>query len=317
MTPLAELKFLKNWRIKLSAFLVAIVCWFAIVTESKYQYVLDVHVVPVNLPEGKILVNKLPPTATVRFEGRGKALLALRFGQAANIKLDLSKVTSEANLVLKDMEMVIPRRDEVVFWKVLSPDTVFVRLDYLETKKIPVITQIDVETIPGYTQVGNIKLTPDSILISGSVNTVRRLNRIMTRPVAFKNQQSTFSSRVELAKIPDSLNIMQQDLAVDFTVDIQKLMEDQVDEVPIYVENAPGNRRVTPRPSTVKLTIIGGEQLIMGLDKRFFKAVVDYKQRKPNSANGYKPRIEKPDGVEIARVVPQNIKLEIQKTGRK
>jgi YbbR domain-containing protein len=308
-----RLAIFENYKVKLTALIVAILFWFAVVTESNYQYDMDVRIQPVNVPEDRIIVNELAPSAKVRFEGNGKSLLALRFSEEATLEMNLENVKADAQIPLHESMLRIPRRSRNIDnWHVLSPDTILVKLAYLEKKKVPIVSQIHVEAAPAFTVVGKIRFSPDSVLLSGPIQQVRLIERIYTEELEFLARRTDVRGKAKLKAPPDSLkiNMARQDVA--FHVDIQKLLEQSFTEIPVRVINAPRNLKITPRPSTVSLKVIGGEEHILQLTQKDFDVSVDYNQRNDQNALGYMPIIRHPPDIRVAEVVPDYVKLEIE-----
>lgn len=305
---------LRNFRVKLTAFIVAILFWFAVVTESDYQYDIDVPIQPVNVPSEKIIVNDLPETARVRFEGRGKALLALRFNKKARIEINLDNIKARAAVPLDESMLLISRRSHGInVFQVLYPDTVRIELAPLQRRLVPIYARIQAKPADGFTVVGGVQLQPDSAWVSGPAHHVARLDSLYTEPLRFTDIRSGLSGRVRVEHVSDSLKIRIPLNEVTYSCDVQKLLEFQIEEVPVEVRNLPRNLKATPRPSTASITVVGGERLLMGLTRDDFKVYIDYTKGKENHAAGYAPEIQMPPEVHVSRIVPPLIKLEIER----
>ncbi|RMD99860.1 MAG: hypothetical protein D6814_04800 [Calditrichaeota bacterium] len=305
-----QFRILDNYKVKLFSFVAASLFWFMVVTENDYQYDIYVQIKPVNLPKDRVILNDLPRKALVRFRGRGKSLLTLRFSNEAALELDLTNVTRNKVVVVKDNMIHISRRSQDInSWHVLSPDKVLVRVGRLAKKVVPIVPQIEVEPVIGYTQVGKVKLEPDSLEISGPAKFVRNIRQIYTEKKSFKKVKYRFSGHIKLQPLPDSLRLHLAIHDIKYEVDIQKLLEIQIEEIPVQVINVPRHWKVTPIPSTVTLTVRGGERLLMQLSRDDFKAYIDFAQARKAGSNGHIPMIEAPPEVTISSVRPQRFKL--------
>lgn len=97
-------------------------------------------------------------------------------------------------------------------------------------------------------------------------------------------------------------------------MEIQKLIEITLPEIPVQVKNAPRNLIVTPLPSTLSLTVEGGEQLLLGLKREDIVAALDYQQvRDVRQQEGYTPIIKVPEGVSYRNVKPSSFKLMLER----
>ncbi|MFQ5627615.1 MAG: YbbR-like domain-containing protein [bacterium] len=315
--PVMRFAILENYKVKLTALVVASLFWFAVVTESNYQYDMDVSIRPINTPKERIIVNEITPTARVRFEGNGKSLLALRFNDEAILEMNLEDINADAHIPLNKSMLRIPRRSrKVIDWHVLSPDTVFVKIAFQDKKKVPIIPQIDVETAPAFTIVGKIQLSPDSVLITGPIQQIRTIERIYTEPMEFKNRKKNIRGRAKLIPPVDSLKISVASKDATFFVDVQKLLERSFVEIPVTITNVPRNMKITPRPSTVSLTANGGEDYLMQFSEEDFLVSIDYNQKSDEHAQGYTPTIKMPANIIKTEIVPAYIKLEIERRSK-
>lgn len=299
----------ENYKVKLASLAIAGVFWFFIVTENQYQYAFEVRVVAVNVPEDKILITELPPKALVRFAGKGKSLLWLRMQNDAKIELDLSDVGSGAMIPFEDEMLRIPRRSQKINdWHILEPDSVFIEMAPLKRKTVPILSRIEVIPEHGYTIVNGIQLVPDSITISGPAKTVDQVKAIPTDSLRFTGEKMRFSGKVGLQGFDRGLKILFPFRQINFFVDVQKILENQIEGVPVEVRNAPRNWKVTALPSTINLTVAGGERKLMELSRDSIHVYINY-TRTPGRSGGYAPVIEVPRDVEILGYHPKTFKL--------
>lgn len=302
---------LENVRVKLVVGALATLFWFAVVTENVYEYDVDVPIVVVNVPEGKILANDLPAKARVRFEGKGRALLTLIFSRDARIVLDLANTRQRHAFGLK-REMVDPPRSSngLMPLQILSPDTVRVQLSNLVERLIAVNADVKIVTVPGYTVVQPWRLVPDSVAISGPEEVIRDIDVIMTEHMEFANVQDSFSAVLRLLPLPASERAGLAANTVQLFIDVQKLIEVTLHEIPVRVQNAPRHIKITPVPSTLSLTVEGGEKLLLNLKREDIVAYIDYARIHDDVATaGHPAYIRTPNGVRYRDVKPILFKL--------
>jgi YbbR domain-containing protein len=300
----------ENLRVKLLVGALAILFWFAVVTENFYEYDVDVPIVAINVPEGKIIANDLPAKARVRFEGKGRALLSLLFSREARVVLDLANVRRRHAFALQ-RQMVQARRSgaELNPLHILYPDTVWVKLANVLEKRVRVSANVKITTIPGYTVVQPFHFQPDSITISGPEEIVRSIDSVTTVYKEFSNLQHSLAERFRLQPFPASQRLAFSENAVQVRVDVEKLIEMTLQEIPVQVQNAPAHLKVTPVPSTLSLTVEGGEKLLLNLKKEDIIAYIDYTRMRDTAATGHPAYIRTPDGVRYRDVKPARFKL--------
>jgi YbbR domain-containing protein len=304
---------LENLRVKLVVGALATLFWFAVVTENFYEYDVDIPIVTVNVPEGKIIASELPSKAHVRFEGKGRALLGLLLNRDARVVLDLSNVRRRHAFALQ-RQMVHSRRGgiELSPLQVLYPDTVLVRLANLLEKPVRVSANVKIATIPGYTVVYPFRFEPDSITIAGPEEIIRGIDSVTTESKEFSNMQQSISARLRLQPFPEPQRIALSGNTVQFHADVQKLIEVTLQEIPVQVQNVPGHLKITPVPSTLSLTVEGGEKLLLNLKKENIVAYIDYARIRDTATTGHPAYIRTPEGVRYRDVKPALFKLLIE-----
>ncbi len=300
----------ENLRVKLLVGILAILFWFAVVTENFYEYDVDVPIVAVNVPDGKIVANDLPAKARVRFEGKGRALLNLLFSREARVVLDLANVRQSHTFILQ-RQMVQSRRSsaELNPVHVLYPDTVRVKLTKLLEKRVRVSANMKITTIPGYTVVQPFHFEPDSITISGPAEIIRSIDSVATEHKEFSNLQHSLTERFRLQPFPAPQHVAFSENSVQVSVDVEKLIEMTLREIPVQVHNAPAHLKITPAPSTLSLTVEGGEKLLLNLKKENIVAYIDYARMRDTSSTGHPAYIRTPNGVRYRDVKPARFKL--------
>jgi len=300
----------ENFRVKLVVGALATFFWFAVVTENVYEYDVDIPIVAMNIPEGKTLATDLPETARVRFEGKGRALLNLLFNREARVELDISNMRRRHTFELQ-RQMVNTRRVGVGLTplQILYPDTVRVRLTDLLEKPVRVVSAVKIAPTPGYTVVGPLLFSPDSVLISGPEEIIRAIDSVATEMKEFANIQQPVSARLALRQWP---RLHFSTGTVEMTADVQKLIEVALQEIPVHVQNAPAHWRVTTVPSTLALTVEGGEKLLLNLKREDIVAYIDYGRIRETNAAGYPAYIRTPAGLRYRDVKPALFKLIIE-----
>lgn len=310
-----NLQFTKNLKVKLSSFGIALIFWFIIVTANDYSHVIEVQMQVTGLPVGKILVSDIPKKAKIRIDGEGKYLFSLLFFEDASIHLDLSDIDDEATFVLTPEMVFLPRiSHDMHVQSIIYPSSVKIVLDDLINKKVPVIDQITCRPIDGFTLVGDIKLVPDSVTLSGPKSTLSKIENIVTKPLILKAQQFAFEGTIELESLADSLRIRTDRKEVSYTGEVQKLLEYTFREIPIRVLNKPAHTELVPIPSSASVTVIGGEHYLLSLKPENFYLFVDY-QKIPkaileNEQDGVLIQHKTLSDVEIVQIFPPHIMLE-------
>ena len=305
---------LENWRVKLASILIAILFWFAVVTEGDFEYEVDLPLVTTDIPRGKTLVQPLPETARVRIEGKGKAMLALLFYRDARIIIDCGGVHRSRRLAVTPQMMEPPRRRGVILAKeILYPDSVWIGLSPLKSKRVPVIPSVTLRTVAGYIRATPMSLRPDSIIVEGAEEDVAKVDRLLTEARTFSSVRLGFQRRLKVI-VPQDLSIKLSAEIVEFSVDVQKLVERTLEEIPVEIKNAPAAMQVSVVPSTVKLKLEGGEKILLGLRREDVHVYIDYERASREPAKlGHAAYISVPEGVRYSDVTPERFTLAVER----
>ncbi|MFQ5823609.1 MAG: YbbR-like domain-containing protein [bacterium] len=307
-------RILKNYKIKIVVVVFAVFIWFFVVTENDYEYVIEVPVNLVNIPHDKVILNELPNNAKVKIKGSGKTLIALSVGRGVRLDLDLSDVERSKTFFLD------PEKDVFLSGfagtiepeEIISPDSISVILDDLQNKKILVNAKIKAKTAPGYTIVGEVKINPDSVNIAGPKSIVSQIDKIFTQEVGYSDIKFDLNETVPLAALPsDKLNASVKQ--VDISLNIQKLLEITINEVPVEVRNAPKNTIVHVVPSALSLVLEGGGDLLNSISRDDIVAYIDYARVKNAPGNEHPAYIETPPGISYRDVKPKLFKLVLER----
>lgn len=313
--PFAGLDLLENWRVKLAAVSIACVFWFGVVVDDDFEYELDLPVVATDIPRGKTLAQALPPSARVRVEGKGKALLALVFHRDARVNVDCSGIQQEKRVALDRQMVQSPRRSEdIVAREILYPDSVLVRLVPLLEKRVPVLAAVEVRTVAGYVLASPIVVQPESVTVEGPEHEVRGFNRVFTVPRKFVEARSSIKQRLPLVTSQESSSIKVSASSVELFADVQKLVEISLNEIPVEVRNVPPSLHVTVIPSTVSLTLEGAERLLLDIEREDIRVYIDYSRasREPQPL-GHPAYISVPEGVRYREVTPERFTLSVER----
>lgn len=267
-----------NYQVKLLSLMSALFLWFYVVTDNTYESVVAVPLRIKNLPEDQLLVKPLPEAVHVLFRATGKSFLGLGF-RNKRIELDLTH-TENATVYSLTLDMVrgIPRSENCQPIQIVGTDSVWIYLDQVLEKKIPVLPRIVVNLSDGYTQVGPILIEPDSIRISGPKTLVQNMTSVTTARRVFDNTARKLRGRIDLTPT-ESDQIVYSDETIRYVIDIQRMHEIEMKEIPVQVVNVPPALKVIVVPSTLSLKLRGGVDLLMQLREEDIQATIDFQSR--------------------------------------
>lgn len=306
-------KVFNHFRTKIVIVFLAIFLWFYVVTEEDYTYALNIPIRIINIKTGKVIENDYPKSAKVLFWGKGRQLLGLLIENDIEIILNLKNV-NHLQTKLKKEHIYIPRHNLAVEpLKIVTPDSIEIRLINLIKKKVPIIPDVTILPVAGHTQVGDVKLFPDSLWISGPVSRVEKIHSVSTEHLDLRDVKRGITQIVGLKKT----DLPSEDISVEkvsLTVDVQKLMEKTIQRVPVQVYNLPAGTQAMVIPPHLSLTLEGGVQVLANLTEKDIVAYIDYRRKLTPAQSGHPAIIQTPAGVAYRDVNPQTFRLVIERT---
>ncbi|GBD93340.1 YbbR-like protein [bacterium BMS3Abin05] len=295
-----------DYKIKLFIVAIAVLLWLYVSIEDTYEYNFPVRIVPVNVRSNYLIVNNYPREALVKFRGKGKNLFALKSSDK-QIRFDLAHYRRKAIYRLRPEMVEVPSDLSVQVLQIVNPDTVVFVLERKSERELPIIPNISMVLEPGYIVVGEIKITPPKVRVSGPKSVVDTLKILHTRKLFFEHVKSDLNGKVRLV-FQENHHLTVTPKWVRYSINVQQLGEKTVKDIPVKLLNAPvkGNFRVIP--STISVTIEGGVDLLDKITAKDIYVYIDYKQRKIDH-DEYKAIIELPPETRFSNAFPHTFKV--------
>jgi len=297
-----------NSKIKLIVLFLAFLVWFFVKIEDNYRYSFNIPLRVTNLEPNRIIGNKIPKRIKIAFWGKGRYLFSLMLRKDIFYNLDVSKVRKSAKIVLDIDQIKLLHETDIEILNIVSPETVEVVINDLITKQVPILPDVDIQTSPGYTVIDEIVLHPDSVQITGTDSEIKNILSIRTENKRFKNLKRDLEKKIRLVK-PDIKNFKLLTNESQISVDIQKLMEKQLYEIPVTVINKPPNLKVTVIPSTLSLVLEGGTDVLLNVTKQDITAYLDYRKIHASKNIYHLAYIDTPEGTRHRDVKPKQFKV--------
>jgi len=305
---------IRNLRVKLIALAMAFFLWFYVVTESTYQYELEIPIRVTNLAPDRMMLDELPPRALVRVEGSGKALIGLMVGRDVWLAADLSGVTRGKTWRPKVADVALGRwAGQIRVVEVVSPETLRVELDLVAEDRLPVKGQVEIRPAPGYTLLAGVETRPESVLVRGPRSVVRRMGGVSTVRRTYQDVRKDVLVDVPLDP-PARVSVVPSRVRVIARVD--KLMERTLVQLPVTVENVPPGTRGVAMPPEVSVTVRGAMSRVVELNPGAVRPFVDYSSPVPGSMSEYVVRVSAPPGIQVEKVEPTEIRVLLERLRR-
>jgi hypothetical protein len=303
--------FFNHTRVKIFSLLSSFFLWFYITLGNQFEDVLNVDLVVINKPVNKILVYPIPKSIPVLCRGSGSTLFGQKLTHDMYIQIDLDEYPSDTELPVR-IEMIRHHDTELKLTpvRIESEQPIKIAYDDLMIKKVPVISDIEFKPKEGYTQVGEVVLTPDSVVLTGPKKEVRTYESIHTKSQVFYVLRP-IEGMIDL--VDSTSNLV--DLShhhVQFYADIQGIGERLFTEIPVRVINAPSGIKVSSVPSMLSIRLHGGVEVLKKLTRNDIEVTIDYRRRQQYGRQ-IPAMIHVPANVSFTDVKPKQFELLIER----
>lgn len=307
---------------KLGAVGLAVILWFFSISNSQFDADAEFRIEIRNIREGKTLSEETPRTAVLRFRGTGRSLAKFflwRPFSDTKLVLDLERVQQRHVFYLDEYLQLNPQRisipiigiqENLTFVEVVRPDSILIELGDYEETLVPVRPQVTIDLAPGYTQVGDMVITPSQVLVKGVAEAVAQVSVIRTMRQTYEDVAAPLEIHVGLLHPDPGQVLVVEPVNVKIEVDIQMIGERRLEEVPVRVVNIPENLNVFVSPSTVALTVIGGVDFLADNGKNVVEVLVDYRAQWSPTNLFIEPQVHLDSSViEYRDLVPKQLEL--------
>ena len=240
-----------------------------------------------NLPDNKILANKLPDKFELTIKAHGFHILKhkvsylfspLEFNvkEMTDNRMNISKRTNfiyPSRQFLTDLSNQLSNENEMEILKMI-PDTLTFKFDKMGQKWVKVKPMVTVDLEKQYQISGEITASPDSVLANGPQSVLDTLEVITTNLKRFNAVTEPVKEEVSLPKINE---VFWDTSNVTINIPVEEYTEEQL-SVPVILQDQPSDVIVKLFPEKVKLTFQVGLSRFHDIDPADFKLSVSYKE---------------------------------------
>ena len=261
--PTWKTKILGNLSLKIVSLIVTLILFAIVLTDRNVTVTFD-EVPVVLMPPANYTVYDAPSTKNVAISVKGRAKLVQKLKREELGALIVSPVATNGYAQVSFTPDMLSLPDGVQITR-FKPDIVSFTLEELAVRTVQVSTDnaFTGELMPGY-QLGEVKISPETIEISGPKSLVSEINQVYIDPLDLTGRAESFTvdrwinpSRVGISTTSSSK------VEVSVSV-ISKLKERVVMSVPIYAINLTGEYDFMP--PTADLVLVGDEESLAKID---------------------------------------------------
>ncbi len=260
---------------------IALFIWLMIKLSNEYDSSVNYNIRFINSPGSNSIISNSDSTVILELTAKGFRLFSIKYLQNKplinidlnDIKLHKSRYTFSSYILTKPLHKEISRQlkfDEIL--TAIKPDTLFLNLEPISRKRIPVIADIGYDFEQQYQLYGQVNISPDSIILSGPPSYIDTINSIKTKPVQLQELKSNRSLTLNLLKPFNSKKVLVSSDTVNIFIPVEKFTEASM-ELPIRVLNNNG-LRTRLFPDKINLTYLVALKDYNKVNKEMFNVAV-------------------------------------------
>jgi hypothetical protein len=299
----------KKINIFIASIIFATILWGSISLSDIYYTNVDVNLALSNFPQGYTTGSLLPEKINLRVRGQGWKLLSINVGPETEFRVTLNKDSGNFNI---DLERYLETNrslfSDVEIIKIY-PDSINFFVERVMKKKLPVVSGLDLEFKPGYGLASEILFKPDSIIVNGPISYLRDMKEIKTESRAFDLLDNRIETEINFPKMY-GFNFNTN--TVEVSLDIQRIVDKQFENIPVEVIEFPAGNEVVLLPNKIGIQLRGGIEILGKLKPEQISAYVKYQTLVRDTTGSVKPEISLPKNISLQYTKPDRLRYVIR-----
>jgi hypothetical protein len=255
--------------------------WMLNALSENYTSIIEYPLIYTDFPEDRVFVGEMPGHLDLQINAHGYALLRYKmFRKPVPISFKISAFnmnrrndsSSEYVLTRYLRDQISAQLPDELQLLEIQPDTLHFQFTNKVSKRVKIRPDLDFSVDNQFTIKDEIRLSPDSVDLSGPDLIIDTLDFVSTEKLDLGLLTRNFSDKVRLKQIPELLYSVSR---VDCSIELERFTEMQV-PVRIDVLNLPDSIVLQTFPSRVILTCRVGLSKYDRVEGHPFRAVVDY-----------------------------------------
>ncbi len=315
----SNLSITNNRKVKVFLFILVLtsIIWLLIELSKSYTSSAIFNVEYKNIPTGKLLQSKPVSELHITLKAPGFSLL--------KYKLRKNKISINIrNVVKKGATYYLLPSQQISYFNAqfsgetevisVSNDTIFVELGNNKSKKVPIQLSANIKFKLGYNLISDLKIIPDSILITGSEKFVDSIKEISTEALQLDDVYEDINRQLNLELPAKFNNIIVSAKKIKITGTVDKFTEGSF-TIPVVLINEPEGVVINTFPKEIEVIYQAGLSNFSKITENSFLIVFDYDQYKHDTLLKYfTPVIKhKSEFISSIKINPSQLEFLIQK----
>ncbi|MEE4257218.1 MAG: YbbR-like domain-containing protein [Bacteroidales bacterium] len=316
----------KNFRNHLYIFLIccgiSLFIWFLIKMSDDYVTDIRIPLAYTNVPADKQLNNR-GDKLSVRLRANGSDLFSVKyFSRKDKITVNLrqadlrrSRYFDKYYFLTEQFSTEISSRydfDHTLLG--ISPDTIYLDLEEIISRRLPVRVNVDLEFKPQYMLYDSISVAPSEIMVSGPASIVDTLSVIYTEKQKFSGLGSNVTAVIPIIPPVRNKTVRYSETEVELNIAVEQFTESSI-ELPVNgITDDSGISAIRTFPEKVEVTYRVALKDYPLVKPEMFRLTAFFNPEKDRGKTFLRVRAEKqPEFVRITRIEPDKVEFIIQK----
>ncbi len=221
---------------------------------SNYTKAIVFAVKPVDIPSNQVVLNQSIDSIRVELNGYGYNLAKYYMDQPiieislSDLKKSKSKYQWSKQRNFSDLESKFGKSVTLISTSVDEID--FIVEEY-ESKKVPIILDLELEYRPGFDSFQPYELSKDSISITGPNSLIDPINEIKAQKLVLSQTDQDINTKIKITP-SENKNVIYSDSEIDFYMKVEKFTEESI-KVPVTIVNIKGGMKINYFPKVVSV----------------------------------------------------------------
>ena len=288
----------------------SIIVWGTISLSGEFYSNIEVPLKIVDLPNGYTVGTHLPSKVSLKLKGEGWKLLSVNIGKDVMYDVSVKKQSGEKELKLIDH--IADNRWIISDLEVI--DITPVKIDCMIEKKIkrklPVSADLNLDFKAGFGLASPIIIEPDSVYVTGPGSVLSKIESVKTNLVKLSSLDKRTIKNISFSSLTGSSFDTK---FVSITFDVQRIVDNQFNDINIEVLDVPPDRDVVLLPNKIGCSVRGGIDVLGKLDSKDFKSFVYYRDIVFDTLGTIVPRLDLPANTSLIYIKPEHVRYIIKR----
>jgi hypothetical protein len=257
--------------------------WLLTKFSKTYQLSVDCPVSFVNLPLDKVLINNVDTSLKITIKSKGYKLLYYQLFKSkihfnidvAQLNLNNSQTDTLSYIGATQFSKILSRQLDFNF-EILNvqPDTFALRWEKAFVKKLPVRANLVLNFAKQYQLYDSLKITPDSILISGTKSDLSQINFLSCQRIELNNLTASKEIIADIILPPNLTRLRLFTPKIKINIAVEKFTEAEL-EIDVKLSENNNLRNIKLFPPKVKVTYLVALKDFKKVNHEMFEALAE------------------------------------------